>query len=131
LIIDHKDSIPLGMILTMAAASLFMPFVTEIALQMRRIEGRYRALALIQFGLGTLLVLEFIYLVFFWQTATFRVDRSPELIELLNDMSWIPFVGLSSTLVICVGAFGIAVLLDRVPNPYSRGGWATSTSGPR
>jgi hypothetical protein len=55
LIIDHKDSIHWGMILTMAAASLFMPFVTEIALQVRRIEGRYPALALIRFGLGTLL----------------------------------------------------------------------------
>jgi hypothetical protein len=116
-ILDNRDRIRWGLILTMAAAALLMPFYTEITLQMRRIEGRYPALALIQFGLGTLLILEFIYLLFFWQTATYRVERSPELIQLLNDMAWIPFVGLSSTVIGGVAAFGIAILLDRRPQP--------------
>src|SRR5215831_349192 len=109
-IIEHRTRIRWGMILTMFSAALLQPFYTEITLQMRRIEGRYPALALIQFGLGTLLVLEFIYLIFFWQTATYRVERSPELIQLLNDMAWIPFVGLSSTVVLGVAVFGIAIL---------------------
>jgi len=116
-IIENRTRIRWGMILTMFAAALLEPFYTEITLQMRRIEGRYPALALIQFGLGTLLVLEFIYLIFFWQTATYRVERSPELIQLLNDMAWIPFVGLSSTVVLGVAVFGIAILLDRRPQP--------------
>jgi hypothetical protein len=84
---------------------------------MRRIEGRFPALSMIQFGLGAIFVLEFIYLLFFWQTATFRVDRAPELIQLLNDMAWIPFVGLTSTAVVQVACFGIAVLLDRRARP--------------
>jgi hypothetical protein len=116
-LLNNKDRIRWGMILTMAAAALLQPFYTEITLQMRRIEGRYPALALIQFGLGTLLVLEFIYLIFFWQTAIYRVERAPELIQLLNDMAWIPFVGLSSTVVLGVAAFGIAILLDRRERP--------------
>ncbi len=116
-ILENRDMIRWGMILTMFSAGLLQPFYTEITLQMRRIEGRYPALALIQFGLGTLLVLEFIYLVFFWQTATYRVDRAPELIQLLNDMAWIPFVGLSSTVVLGTAVFGIAILLDRRPQP--------------
>jgi hypothetical protein len=116
-LLDNRDRIRWGMILTMAAAALLQPFYTEITLQMRRIEGRYPALALIQFGLGTLLVLEFIYLIFFWQTAIYRVERAPELIQLLNDMAWIPFVGLSSTVVLGVAAFGIAILLDRRERP--------------
>ena len=116
-IIGNRTTIRWGMIVTMFSAALLQPFYTEIALQMRRIEGRYPALALIQFGLGTLLVLEFIYLIFFWQTATYRVERSPELIQLLNDMAWIPFVGLSSTVVLGVAVFGIAILLDRRSKP--------------
>jgi len=116
-IIGNRTTIRWGMIVTMFSAALLQPFYTEIALQMRRIEGRYPALALIQFGLGTLLVLEFIYLIFFWQTATYRVERSPELIQLLNDMAWIPFVGLSSTVVLGVAVFGIAILLDRRCKP--------------
>jgi hypothetical protein len=116
-LLENRDRIRWGMILTMFSAALLQPFYTEIALQMRRIEGRYPALALIQFGLGTLLVLEFIYLIFFWQTAVYRVDRAPELVQLLNDMAWIPFVGLSSTVVLGVAVFGIAILLDRRPQP--------------
>jgi len=116
-IIDNRTGIRWGMIVSMLAATLLMSYTTSMAIHMRRIEGRFPALALIQFGMGAIFVLEFIYLIFFWQTATFRVDRSPELIQLLNDMSWIPFVGLTSTAVAQVGCFGIAVLLDKRERP--------------
>ena len=72
---------------------------------------------MIEFGSGALFVLEFIYLIFFWQTATFRVDRAPELIQLLNDMAWIPFVGITATAATQVVCFGIAVLIDRRERP--------------
>ena len=113
-IIDNRTRIRWGMILCMFSSSLLMTFAVSMAIHMRRIEGRFPALAMIQFGLGAIFVLEFIYLIFFWQTATFRVDRAPELIQLLNDMAWIPFVGLSSTLVVQVACVRHrAVLMDR------------------
>jgi hypothetical protein len=116
-IIEHRDRIRWGMIVAMFSSSLLMTYAVSMAIHMRRIEGRYPALAMIQFGLGAIFVLEFIYLLFFWQTATFRVDRAPELIQLLNDMAWIPFVGLTSTAVVQVACFGIAVLLDNRERP--------------
>jgi len=116
-IIDNRTRIRWGMILGMFASSLLMTYAVSMATHMRRIEGRFPALAMIQFGLGAIFVLEFIYLLFFWQTATFRVDRAPELVQLLNDMAWIPFVGLTSTAVLQVASFGIAVLLDRRARP--------------
>ncbi|EHB59179.1 hypothetical protein MycrhDRAFT_1615 [Mycolicibacterium rhodesiae JS60] len=116
-IIDNRTRIRWGMIVTMFASSLLMTYAVSMATHMRRIEGRFPALAMIQFGLGAIFVLEFIYLLFFWQAATFRVDRAPELIQLLNDMAWIPFVGLTSTAVVQVACFGIAVLLDRRAKP--------------
>jgi hypothetical protein len=116
-ILEHRTNIRWGLIVCMAAAALLVPYAASMAIHMRRIEGRYPALALIQFGMTTLFALEFIYLIFFWQTATFRVDRAPELIQLLNDMAWIPFVGLTSTAVLGVACFGIAVLLDRRERP--------------
>ena len=112
-IIEHRDRIRWGMILSMFSASLLMSYAVSMTIHMRRIEGRHSALAFIQLGLGAIFVLEFIYLLFFWQTATFRPERSPELIQLLNDMAWIPFVGLTSTAFAQVTCFGIAVLLDR------------------
>ncbi|QLL06230.1 hypothetical protein [Mycobacterium vicinigordonae] len=116
-IIGHRTRIRWGLIVCMLSSSLLMMYAASMAIHMRRIEGRHPALALIQFGMGALFVLEFIYLIFFWQTATFRVDRSPELIQLLNDMAWIPFVGLTSTAVVQVACFGIAVLLDTGEHP--------------
>jgi hypothetical protein len=116
-IIGHRDRIRWGMILCMFSSSLLMTYAASMAIHMRRIEGRFPALAMIEFGLGAIFVLEFIYLLFFWQTATFRVDRAPELVQLLNDMAWIPFVGLTSTAVMQVACFGIAVLIDRRERP--------------
>lgn len=116
-IFENRDRIRWGMIVSMFSASLLMPLFAAMAVQMRRIEGRHSALAFIQLALGAILVLEFIYLLFFWQTATFRVDRAPELVQLLNDMAWIPFVGLTSTAVLQVASFGIAILLDKRERP--------------
>ena len=63
--------------------------------------------------MGAIFVLEFIYMVFFWQVATFRVDRSPEIVQTLNDMAWIQFVGLTSTATVQAVAMGVAMLGDR------------------
>lgn len=116
-LLENRDMIKWGLIIAMFAAPLLMPFAVSISIHMRRIEGRYPALAMTELGLGAILVLEFIYLIFFWQTATFRPDRAPELIQLLDDMGWIPFVGLTSTIVLQVTVFGVAILLDRRERP--------------
>jgi hypothetical protein len=116
-LLEHRDMIKWGLIVSMFAAPLLMPFAASISIHMRRIEGRYPALAMTELGLGAILVLEFIYLIFFWQTATFRTDRAPQLIQLLDDMGWVPFVGLTSTIVLQVTVFGVAILLDRRERP--------------
>jgi hypothetical protein len=116
-ILGHATTIRWGMIVTMVAAVLLGVFAVAIAIQMRRIEGRFPVLSMVEFGLGMLFVLEFLYLLFFWQTATFRADRDPKLVELLNDMGWIPFVGLTGTAAVQVAAFGLAILIDPRPVP--------------
>lgn len=116
-LLENRDMINWGLIVSMFAASLLMPFAASMSIHMRRIEGRYPALAMTELGLGALFVLEFIYLIFFWQTATYRTDRAPELIQLLDDMGWIPFVGMTSTIVLQVMVFGVAILLDRRERP--------------
>lgn len=115
--LGHADRMRLGLIISAAAAGLLVPFSTVIALQMRRIEGRYPALSMIQFASGVLLSLEFIYLIFFWQAAVFRQDRDPALVQLLNDMAWIPYIGLSVTVFMQAASLGVAALIDRRPDP--------------
>jgi hypothetical protein len=117
LLLGHADRIRMGMIISALAAGLLVPLSTVIALQMRRIEGKYPALSMIQFASGILLSLEFIYLIFFWQASVFRPDRAPELVQLLNDMAWIPYIGLSVTVCMQAAAFGVAILIDRRVRP--------------
>ena len=58
----------------------------------------------------SLFVLQITYLAFFWITGTYRAERSPEIVQTLNDMGWIPFIGLSSTLVLQSAVFGWVIL---------------------
>lgn len=113
----NHSGIRAGMIVCMVASTLLMPFVVAIFLQMRRIEGRHPALAYVQLGLGTLFVLEFIYLLFFWEVAAFRPARDVSQVLLLNDMGWVPYIGLSATFIMEIVVFGVAVLMDGRAKP--------------
>ncbi len=101
----------------MFAVALMGPWVAELTVQMRRIEGRHSVLAFTQLALGAVLILEFIYLTMFWQVATFRPERSPEAVQLLNDMAWLPFIALTGSVVIQAAVIGFALLGDQGPDP--------------
>lgn len=109
---EHHDRIRVGLLIATVAAALLVPWSAEMALQLRRIEGARPVLSLTQFGLGAILALEFIYLIFFWLVAAYRPDRDPGQIQTLNDMAWIPFVGLVSTGVLQALVIGVAMLRD-------------------
>ena len=113
----NETGIRFGMIISMFAAGLLGPFVAQITIQMRRIEGKHSVLAFTQLALGAIFGLEFIYLIFFWQTAAFRPERSAAIILTLNDMAWIPFVGLSSTIVLMPIVLGWCALSDKRAKP--------------
>lgn len=110
----HTNSIRFGLLLSMFAAALFAPLVAVISVQLKRIEGEHTPLSNTQLALGSLLVVFFIFPVMWWQTAAFRPEsaRSPEGIQLLNDLAWIPFVGVVSTGVIQALGVGLTILQD-------------------
>lgn len=116
-LVGHATPVRLGLVLAMAGSGLLVGYAATLFVQMKRIEGEHAVLSYFQMGSGVLLSLEFIYIIFFWQTATFRVDRAPELVQLLNDMAWIPFVGISSSLILQALSFGIVVLSDKRATP--------------
>jgi hypothetical protein len=113
----HRNRIRTGLMVTMFAAALLVPWSAAMFVQLRRGEGRFSPLPYVQMLCGTLFSLEFIYLIMFWQTAAFREDISPELARTLNDMAWIPFVGLTSTAVVQAFALGFSMLGDQRAAP--------------
>jgi hypothetical protein len=67
--------------------------------------------------MGSILVLEFLLCLLIWESAAFRVDRPDTEIQLMNDLSWITFIGLTGSAMIQCGAIAGAILLDRRPTP--------------
>lgn len=90
---NGQTRIQVGMLLTQIAAALTGPWVAVISVQMQRVEGRRAPLAYLQLGMGMLSILLFIFPAMAWEAAAFRADRDPELVHLMNDFAWLPFVG--------------------------------------
>jgi hypothetical protein len=113
----NTTGIRVGMLVNMLGGALMLPWCASIAVQMKRIEGRHCPLTYIQLMCGACLVLELIFPCAVWQTAAFRPHASPESIQRLNDLAWLPFLGILSTAVVQGFAIGFAILKDRRPVP--------------
>jgi hypothetical protein len=115
---DHGFEIKLGLMLTMFASALLVPWSAVVAAQMARIEGKRSVLAMTQLGSGVALSIEFIMPLMVWQAAAYK--PSPErlfIVSVLQDMGWLMFVGVISSAVVQVLVFGIAILLDHRTQP--------------
>lgn len=111
---ERTGSIRLGMVLTVFASALLVPFAGVIAVQMKRIEGPRAVLANIQLVSAGALSIEFIVPIMFFQTIAFRLDEeSARMMQMLNDMGWLIFVAVISTVIVQVLAIGLAAFIDR------------------
>jgi hypothetical protein len=115
---DHTLAIRLGLLVTLFGSALLVPWCAVTAVHMARIEGRFPVLAITQLASGSLLSLEFIIPLMVWQTAAYRPTPARlQLVYMLNDMGWLMFVGVISSAVIEVAAFGAVILMDRREEP--------------
>ena len=115
---EHTNLIRLGLVISVFACALLVPFCAAIAAQMRRMEGVRSVLAETQLVSGGLLCVEFLLPFAIWQTALYRIHEwSPELVQMLNDMSWLMFLGIISSACVQVAALGVAILLDKRTKP--------------
>jgi hypothetical protein len=101
----HTNAKRAGLLLTMIGATLTGPFVAAISTQMKRIEGNYSPLSYSQLGMGMIGILLFIIPVMMMQAVAFRPHRAASQMQLVNDMAWIPFVGVWS----CASMQNIAI----------------------
>jgi hypothetical protein len=114
---DNRVRVILGMIISMAGATLTGPWIAAITMQLRRTSPKSTVLVLTQLILGVNLVLEFILCLMIWEVAAFRADRSDESIQLLNDLGWIPFIGLTGTAIVQAFTIAVIILRDRREAP--------------
>jgi hypothetical protein len=109
--------IRIGMVMTMFAALVFIPFAAVMAQFIARIEGTPGVLTytFLLGGAGNM-VLTF-YPPVWWLTAAFRPDRPADLIHLVNDMAWLQFLGGVSMYLAMPLAVMVASLCDKSAQP--------------
>lgn len=114
---DHAMRIRIGLVITSVGGAMIGLWVAGISVFLKRIEGRDTPLTYAQLALGCLLPLEFIVPVFAWQVAAYRPERSAEIVQMLNDMAWLPFIGAVYTAVFEAVAIAYAVLRETDGQP--------------
>jgi hypothetical protein len=120
---DNAIGIRTGMVFLLIGGVLYQPWVAEIAVQMKRIEGRQSVLTYVQLGLGTLFVLLFTLASVFWQTAAYRPLEDIVFTQRMNDLGW--FMFLISVPVLTVQGLALSlVIFDRGQRLFPRWfGW--------
>ncbi|WP_156766424.1 hypothetical protein [Mycobacterium sp. E2327] len=126
----HGDytRIRIGMLVVMVSALIFIPFVAVTSQFIARIEGTAGVLTytFLLGGAGNM-ALTF-YPAIWWLTAAFRPDRRDELIYLMNDMSWLQFLGGVTIYLAMPLSVMVASLCDKSAEPvFPR--WCGYTNG--
>jgi hypothetical protein len=113
----NADLVRFGLLIGMGATMLGVPFSLVISLQMRRAEGSFPALAILQFASGVMTTVVLIIPMLLFLGAAYRPERTPELTQLVNDLSWtmiiLPWPPLLGQMI----PLAISTLMDRRRRP--------------
>ncbi len=109
---NNAVGIQIGMCVAMMGTAFLMPWVALISRQMLRIEGDMYIWAATQLGAGIGGIILIIFPCLLWIVATYRPERTPELVYLVHDAAWIIFVLPSPMAFIQSLALAIAILSD-------------------
>jgi len=113
----NRFEIRTGMFLATVGSALLCFLFAAIATQMRRIERGASPLVYVQLVAGACAVMEFIFPLFVWQTAAYRGERAAATVQLLNDLAWLPFLGITSTFIIQQVVLAVVILRDESERP--------------
>lgn len=117
-LVDNRSGILWSTVIISFVVPLEYLFVITTSWQMRRIEGGWGHLSMIQLLTGVVAPIGFMYPLFVISTAAYRAEeRSPEILQVLTDLFFFMYVGFALVFVLQVLAIGAAVLIDKRPNP--------------
>ena len=100
---ENATGIRVGMALCILPAAFLLLWGAAIAAQVRRLEGEYPLLTWAFVAATGCITLEFAFPSAFWVAAAYRLDV-PANVRALNDMSWLPWM------IISTGMFQMLIL---------------------
>jgi hypothetical protein len=101
----------------MVSAAIFLGFVAELSVQIKRIEGDRRTFTYLQLAAGAASITPLILTPLAWCVAAFRPEHSPDIIQAFNDLGFITMVTATPEVGVQVLAVGLAVLSDKRAQP--------------
>lgn len=113
----HSHAICIASILFMVSAAIFLGFVAELSVQIKRIEGDRRTFTYLQLAAGAASITPLILTPLAWCVAAFRPEHSPDIIQAFNDLGFITMVTATPEVGVQVLAVGLAVLSDKRAQP--------------
>ncbi|MGQ0697302.1 MAG: hypothetical protein ACT4PZ_03560 [Panacagrimonas sp.] len=103
----------LGLVIAMVSTAFIIPWTAVLSVQMNRMQGSSPVLPLIQAIGGGVAVIILLLPVMLWVTASYRPDRSSDVVLALNDLAWFFILMTFPAPMIQVFAVGIATLADK------------------
>lgn len=115
---EHRTGFRIGMMAGYFAALLLVPWSAVISYFMARIEGgRFPVISITAFGAGVANAVAFYLPFVFWSGAYYRLDRNPDLVRLLSDVTWLEFVMLYTPFFMQTLAIAVIGLSDKSATP--------------
>ena len=118
---EHHTRVQAGLSLMLFSTAFIGPWVAVLSSQMRRI--RVPGITTLVYGqlvTGGAFIFVVVAPVITMIVASFRPERSPEITQALNDLAWIPFIMVFTTLMAQLLIVAAAVLLDRTEAVFPR-----------
>ncbi|HEY1841318.1 MAG TPA: hypothetical protein VGG53_14070 [Mycobacterium sp.] len=112
---DHTAMIRFSMITFNLCGIMLLPIFMVIAVQMKRMATQSHIFAYCYLTAAVSGATLFALADIFYLTAAFRPARSPELIQLLNDMAWMIFIAPVGAAVAMNLLLGLAIYFDDGP----------------
>ncbi len=107
---DNTQLLRTGIVLTMLGGALLVPWVSALAYQLSRQEGRPAIMARSQMLAGAMVAIIIVIPCMLWSAAAYRPERDPELVLLLSDVGWFFFILALSLPVVQMTSIAIAIL---------------------
>ena len=121
---ENSVNIRAGAIVMLATSTMFVPFYAVLSAHLERIEPLGSPLAKAQLMVALFAVfLPTVLCSTLWMVAAYRVERSDEMIQTLNDFAWMLFTtpavaGLVQVFVIAAAVFADKAATPRFPRWY-------------
>lgn len=114
---ESTGTLRFGLLITMISASLTIPWIAVIGVQLRRTERDFPVWTATQLVAGAATVVFLTVPIMIWTVAAFRPERAPELILLMSDFGWIMLIMTFPPFFVQLAAIGLAIVSDTHEHP--------------